>query len=236
MLLKSVYEYKEFPRQEVDGKRHYKTPEGVLPSITTILHDTRSEHQKNKLKEWRNRVGDEEADRISEESTGLGSIMHENLEQWIKGEERPGGTNYIWKLGAELADRLIEHGLSNVSEVWGTEVPLYYKDKWSGTTDAVGLYRGIPSIIDFKTARKPKKRAWIEDYFMQGAAYAMAHNYMFDTDIKQCVIMMMTHQGKYIEFVCSGPEYERYRKTWIRKVKKFHGIELSTQDLYESSL
>ena len=150
--------------------------------------------------------------------------MHKHLECHIEGTDRPTGSNYIRKRGEILADILILEGLKNVDEVWGVEVPLYMPDLYAGTTDCVGLYKGKPAIIDFKTSRKNKKREWIHDYFMQGSAYALAHNEVYDTKINTIVIMMMTHDGDYLEFVCEGDEFEDFSVQWLTKVDAYYMI------------
>ena len=127
----------------------------------------------------------------------------------------------------ELSDIVIEKGLSNVDEVWGTEVPLYYPGLYAGTTDCVGVWKGKPAIIDFKTSRKPKKKEWISDYFLQGSAYAAAHNEVYGTDIKTTVIMMIgwdkesDNMGNYQEFVVENDEFDKFSLDWAGKVQEY---------------
>ena len=90
-----------------------------------------------------------------------------------------------------MTSKFVDLGLNKISQVWGLEVGLILDNLYAGTADCVGTYDDLPSLIDFKTARRIKKREWIEDYFLQGCAYANAHNVMFDTDIKQIVILMV---------------------------------------------
>lgn len=225
MLLNQKFDYKSLKRTQTEqGERRYVTPSGALPSVTTILDRTKTEEQKQSLNNWRKRVGYDEAQRIVTESANLGTIMHKHLECHIEGEDRPTGSNYIRKRGEILADILILEGLKNVEEVWGVEVPLYMPDLYAGTTDCVGMYKGKPAIIDFKTSRKNKKREWIHDYFMQGSAYALAHNDVYDTKINTIVIMMMTHDGDYLEFVCEGEEFEEFSVQWLNKVDAYYMI------------
>jgi len=224
-MLKETYTYSPLERVNVNGSRHYQTPGGQpLPSVTTVLSALKD---KTQLHEWRKRVGDEEADRIMRLATGIGTQVHLHLEKFILEENRPEGTNLIHQMAKELSDIVIREGLSSVDEVWGTEVPLYYPGLYAGTTDCVGVYKGKPAIIDFKTSRKPKKRAWIDDYFLQGAAYAAAHNELYGTDIKTIVIMMIgwdaeaDNLGNYQEFVVEGAEFEQYSLEWAGKVQEY---------------
>jgi hypothetical protein len=224
-MLKETYTYSPLERVNVNGSRHYQTPGGQpLPSVTTVLSALKD---KTQLHEWRKRVGNEEADRIMRLATGIGTQVHLHLEKFILEENRPEGTNLIHQMAKELSDIVIREGLSSVDEVWGTEVPLYYPGLYAGTTDCVGVYKGNPAIIDFKTTRKPKKREWIDDYFLQGAAYAAAHNELYGTDIKTIVIMMIgwdaeaDNLGNYQEFVVEGDEFDRYALEWAGKVQEY---------------
>jgi genome maintenance exonuclease 1 len=224
-MLKEKYEYKPLDRVTVNGSRHYQTPNGSpLPSVTTVLS---SLADKTAIYEWRKRVGNEEANRITNLATGIGTQVHLHLEKYILEELRPGGTNLIHQMAHSLADIVIEKGLSNIDEVWGTEVPLYYPGLYAGTADCIGVWKGRPAMIDFKTTRKPKKREWIDDYFLQCAAYAEAHNQLYGTEIKTSVIMMIgwdeeaDNMGNYQEFVVQDDEFDKYSLQWALKVEEY---------------
>ena len=111
-----------------------------------------------------------------------------------------------------------------LDEVWGNEVMVYRRGVYAGTTDLVGVYRGEPSIVDFKQANKMKKREWIDDYFIQLTAYAAAHNEMYGTEIRQGVVLMASQDGLVKEFVTCGREFESYLDHWNAKVKEFYAI------------
>ena len=224
-MLTEKYEYKPIDRVTVNGSRHYQTPNGSpLPSVTTVLS---SLSDKTAIYEWRKRVGNEEANRITKLATGIGTQVHLHLEKYILEEDRPGGTNLIHQMAHSLSDIVIEKGLSNIDEVWGTEVPLYYPGLYAGTADCIGVWKGRPAMIDFKTTRKPKKREWIDDYFLQCAAYAEAHNQLFGTEIKTSVIMMIgwdaeaDNLGNYQEFVVQDDEFDKYSLQWANKVQEY---------------
>lgn len=224
-MLKETYTYAPLERVNVSGSRHYQTPGGKpLPSVTTVLDALKD---KTALHEWRRRVGDEEANRIMKLATGIGTQVHLHLEKFILEEDRPNGTNLIHQMAKELSDIVIKEGLSNIDEVWGTEVPLYYPGLYAGTTDCVGVWKGKPAIIDFKTTRKPKKREWIDDYFLQGAAYGAAHNELYGTNIRTTVIMMIgwdaeaDNMGNYQEFVVEDEEHDKYALEWAGKVQSY---------------
>ena len=204
----------------VTGKRVYACPDGTfLPSVTTILSETKD---MTALKEWRNRIGDKEADRQVGEASRVGSLMHESIEQYILGLERKEKGNLIHRMARKLADKIIMHGLSRVDEVWGVEVPLYYPHAYAGRTDLIGCFDGEPSVMDHKNSKKIKKDEWIEDYKLQLCAYALAHNKIYDTNIRQGVIFMASREDDdYKTFIISGAEFDDYTDKWVRKLESF---------------
>ena len=185
-----------------------------LPSVTTILSKTKD---MTHLNEWRAAVGEEKAQQIVTEASGLGTSLHKNLENYILGEPLTGTL-----MAKALAQVIIKNGLSKVNEVWGTEVSLYSPELWAGTTDLIGLHNDIPSIMDFKNSRSDKKKEWIEDYFMQLAAYALSHNEMYGTDIQRGVVMIATRDARYQEFIIEGDEFVHYETMWANKVCAYY--------------
>ena len=107
-----------------------------------------------------------------------------------------------------------------MSEVWGSEVSLYYPELYAGTTDLVGVYKGAPAIMDFKQARKLKKKEWVEDYFLQLVAYAEAHNKIFDTQINQGRIFICTQNNQYQTFEIDN--YEHWVGQWYSKLEQYY--------------
>lgn len=219
------FEYKSLSRVTTEsGFRTYEIPSGdKVPSVTTIISNTAD---KAFLKEWRKRVGHNEANYITKLSSGVGTIMHEHLECWIKDEERPSGNNLPRKVARRIADVIIDKGLSNVSEVWGMETPLYYPGLYAGTSDLIGLHCATPAILDFKNTRKPKKLVWVQDYFIQLAGYIEAHNEVYNTNIQKGVIMMVSREepyvGEYQEFIIEGNEYNKYKDMWWQRVEDYY--------------
>lgn len=215
MLIQKLFDYRPLERVDTGNGRRYIVGEGrPLPSVTTILSKTKD---MTHLKEWVKNVGEAEANRIKTEASSLGNGMHKNLENYILGEEMSGTL-----MAKTLAKVIIKQGLCKVSEVWGTEVALYSKELYAGTTDVIGVHEGIPSIMDFKNSLKDKKREWIDDYFMQLAAYALSHNEMYGTDISRGVVMIATREAKYQEFIIEGAEFTRYETMWANKVCAYY--------------
>ena len=233
------FEYKLIPRVTIDGKRFYQTSDGnKLPSVTTILDKTKSEESKTALHNWRRRVGVEKAQQITTEAANRGTRMHTYLEQYVKdGIIKERGSNpFSWPSHA-MAQMVIDQGLKNVNEFWGIEVPLYFPGIYAGTTDGAGLHLNQESILDYKQTNRPKKREWIDDYFVQLCAYAEAHNEVYGTKIRKGVILMcvkpeIDHNNsiikppEYQEFVLEGAEYDKYRDQWWRKVEQYYLLNI----------
>jgi genome maintenance exonuclease 1 len=229
-MIISRYDYTPLEKESVEGKRHYALPDGSkVPSVTTILEKTKPEEKKRALQEWRNRVGHERAQQITTEAANRGTRMHTYLERYVKSDdigELP--SNPFAQPSWFMAAKVILEGLQHADEYWGSEVPLYYSGLYAGTTDLVGVWKGAPAIMDFKQTNKPKKREWIEDYFLQLAAYAEAHNDTYGTDINTGVILMCAkpateHEDPvYQEFVLEPTDYAYWRDQWMRRVELYY--------------
>jgi genome maintenance exonuclease 1 len=228
------FDYKAMDRTTVDGKRHYTLPDGSkVPSVTTILDKTKPEEKKQALQNWRKAVGEQRAQQITTEAANRGTRMHAYLETYILQDEmKPLPTNPYAHPSWFMAAEVILKGLTNVDEFWGCEVPLYYSGLYAGTTDCLGLWKGRPAIMDFKQTNKPKKREWIDDYFLQLAAYAQAHNHTYGTNIRDGVILMacqpkLLEDGtyttpEYLEFEVSGDEFDHWTNEWTKRVELYY--------------
>lgn len=229
------FKYIGIERQTFNGVRNYVTPNGSkLPSVTTILEATKPAEKKEALAAWRKKIGEDKAKQITTEAAHRGTKMHTYLEHFVKEgvvkerEKNP----FSWASHA-MADVVIREGLCKVNEFWGVEVPLYFPEIYAGTTDCVGIHEGDESILDFKQTNKPKKREWIEDYFLQLTAYAEAHNEVYNTKINKGVILMcvkpeldqqnyIVRPPEYQEFLLEGVEFEKYRKLWWKRVEQYY--------------
>ena len=211
-------------RVEVEGKRRYLTPDGnKLPSVTTILDATKSEESKKALMDWRKRVGPQKAQEITTEAAGRGTRMHKWLEGYIKtGVIGDPGSNPYSLQSHKMAQTIIYQGLSKCNEYWGTEVPVYFPSIYAGTTDLCGIHDGDEAIMDHKQTNKPKKREWIDDYFVQLAAYANAHNEVHGTKIRKGVIFMCSAANEYQEFIVEGAEFDKYSDMWFKKCEEYY--------------
>jgi len=229
------FNYQSLSRQTVEGRRLYSTPTGTrVPSVTTILDVTKPEKNRQALNEWRKRVGTEKAQQITTEAANRGTKMHSYLEWYIRDDElKPSPSNPFHRPSWHMAQTVIQQGLVNCQEYWGIEVPLYFPEVYAGTTDCIGIHSSNESIIDFKQTNKPKKREWIDDYFIQLCAYAEAHNEVHGTKIQRGVVMMcvkpvvdeqcnIIERPEYQEFILEGSDWEHYRSQWWHRVEQYY--------------
>jgi len=215
------YRYPKTQREKIEGKRHYVFDKEKLPSVTTILDQTQSAEKRESLAKWREKVGEDNATRIVDESAARGTAMHKILEKYVLGEGYLDETT-VGKQAHNMALQVIQSGLSNVTEYYGTECTLYYPGLYAGQTDLVGIHKGQNAIIDFKQTNKPKRREWIDDYFMQLSAYAMAHNILFNTQITKGVVMMCSKDNYYQEFIVEGEEFKKQAHNFLRRVDEYY--------------
>ena len=219
LKITTPYPYKQFKRKSVGGKRLYENPYGdPVPSVTTILSKTKD---MTHLNAWKKRVGEKKAQEIVTEAANVGTVMHEMLEAWSLNEQYTGKNLLQAKMMAETVIKNVE---PDISEVWGSEVNLCYPGLYAGTTDLVGIYKGNPCIMDFKQTNKPKKREWIDDYFMQGAAYALAHNELYETKIESIAIFMCSREGQFQLFEVDQKEFTDWETKWATRLQEFYEL------------
>ena len=221
MKWNKLYNYPPCTRSTTDGVRMYDVMGIPLPSVTTILDKTQPPEKRESLKRWRERVGKEQAASIKRLSTSRGSNMHRHLEKYILGEGHLDMTEE-GQVAKKMAQVIIEKGLDVLQEVWGSEVTLHYPGLYAGQTDLVGTYDYEDSIVDFKSSSKPKRKEWIEDYFLQLGAYAMAHNQIYGTEITQGVILLCTPGGEFQRFQVKGREFVKYQHAWLKRVDAYY--------------
>lgn len=222
LTINSPYPYQEFKRKSVNGKRLYENPYGdPVPSVTTILDKTKPQEKRQALANWKKRVGEENAQRIVNEAANVGTIMHNILESWVKNEDYSGDRILQAEMMADTVKKNVEPYLE---EVWGSEVNLCYPGLYAGTTDLVGVYKGKPTIMDFKQTNKPKKREWIDDYFMQGAAYGLAHNELYETKIENIAIFMCSRECEWQLFEVEAEEFKEWETKWAKRVEEFYNL------------
>ena len=208
------------------GKRIYDINNSRLPSVTTILAATKNQQF---LKDWKAKVGEQEADRIKNLSSKRGTSMHKFLEHHILGT----GYDDLTEIGQEagsMAKKIIEIGLAPVEEYYGSEVMLHYPGLYAGSTDLVCLHNDLETIVDFKQSNRPKKKEWIEDYYLQTAAYTLAHNHVYKSQIRQVVIMICTPDLYYQEFKMQDHDLRSYQHKFLKRLDMYHELQFDEKE------
>ena len=214
--------YPKSIRSLINNERHYDIESNKLPSVTTILSATLPSGKKEKLQEWKDRVGNEEADRIKNEAANRGTFMHSYIEGYLSGQLHLDLTD-LGQQATKMGEVIVERGLKNqLTELYGSEATLYYPDLYAGATDIVGLYNGKETIIDLKQSNKTKREEWIRDYYLQLSAYILAHNYVHQSNIEQGVILMCTPNLEFQKFVIEGEALKRYTYEWLTRVGLYY--------------
>ena len=205
------------------GTRPYDFKGLKLPSVTTILSRTKDQ---SFLDKWKARVGHEEAERIKNLSSKRGTSMHKFLEKHITGE----GYEDLTEVGVQakpMAQKIIDVGLAPIKEYYGSEVTLHYPGLYAGSTDLVCFHDGKETIVDFKQSNRPKREEWIEDYYLQIGAYAMAHDYVHGSNIEQGIIMVCTPDLYFQEFKFDGEQMRQYRHKFLERLSQYHVLNVS---------
>ena len=219
-LIKNKYDYQEIKKKSVEGKRLYACPDGnAVASVTTILDATKD---KTHLIAWRKRVGEQKAKEVVTEASGVGTRMHKYLEDYVEsGNWGQPGSNPYAKQAHNMAKQIKDNVMDHV-EIWGSEVQLYHPKIYAGTTDLVGTYKGQPAIMDFKQTNKPKKEEWVEDYYLQLTAYALAHNELYGTEIKEGHVFMCSRDLQYQQFDLLPEDFAKWESKWWDRVYEYY--------------
>ena len=220
---RNKYQYKKFSRQEENGQRTYNVDNKKIPSVTTILSATKSQEDIDSLRRWRDRIGDEAARKTTIDAARRGTEMHYILEQYINGQ----GYFNLSEEGAKarlMAHKIIEN-MQALEIIYGNEVSLHYEELYAGATDLIGIHGGKPTIIDFKQSNKLKQRNYVEDYYYQIAAYALAHEKNYGP-IDKGLIAICTKDLVYQEFILDKDDLKRYKDKWIQRVEQFNRAKL----------
>ena len=198
-------------RETIDGVRYYSIPDVEelikLVSITSIT----SHFNRQIFINWRKKVGDVEADRITKAATTRGTNMHTLTEYYLKNDDLPEVPPI-----SEFLFKIAKGELNKINNIYALEGALYSKQLGiAGTVDCIAEYNGELAIIDFKTSKKPKPREWVEHYFVQAMAYGCMLYEMREIPVKKLVIIMACENGECVV-------YEEYNKAkYIKLLNKY---------------
>ena len=202
-------------RETVDGVRYYSVPdEDELLKLVSITSVT-SHFNKEIFVNWRKKVGNEEADRITKAATKRGTDMHTLTENYLKNEELPEVppiSDFLFKIA--------KGKLNKIDNIHALEGSLYSKELGiAGTVDCIAEYDGELAIIDFKTSKKPKPRNWVEHYFVQCMAYGCMLYELTGISVKKLVIIMACENGECV--IYEERDKEKYIKLLSKYIRKF---------------
>ena len=203
-----TFEHKFLPslsleRVTIDGKRHYVTPSGEkYPSVTTVL----SSLSKKGIQEWRERIGEQAANKITTQAAGRGTKLHTIMENYVLNkEDYLKDANPISKMLFRQLKPIVD---DSITEVMGVEMFLYSDVlKTAGSCDVFCKYDGYPCITDYKTSSKPKKEEWIKGYFLQSTAYAMMIEEQYNIEVPYIAILIAIEDDLPQKFFKRKDEY-----------------------------
>jgi len=221
MKQNTKYNYHRGTRFTDHGTRIYDIGGYKLPSVTSILAKTKDQTY---LTAWKQKVGHEEAERIKNLSSKRGTSMHKFIEKHITGA----GYDDLTEVGIQakpMAQKIIEIGLTPVDYYFGSEVMLHYPGLYAGATDLVCEHNGKETVVDFKQSNRPKREEWIEDYYLQIAAYCMAHDYVYRSNIQQGIIMICTPDLYYQEFKFSGLDLRSWKHKFLKRLDQYYELK-----------
>ena len=216
-MINKLFEYPALERVEKNDVRYYRdSKENLVPSVTTILSAT-GDH--SGIDAWKRRVGPKTAKEVVDEATTIGTAVHLAIENYLNGLDWEQFTeDRLGLMAHQIAKRFIDDCLGDIEEVWVFDAGRVGDGLYAGTADCIGIFKGKPTIIDFKTAKKIKRKDWIEDYFLQGAAYDYAHNVIYETNIESIAILMVDRDLLFKEFLIKNKEFESYTDKWKQRI------------------
>ena len=210
-------ELPKLKRQNIDGARYYTVNGKPMVSITSVT----SYWNKQIFVDWRKRIGEAEANRITKRATTRGTATHELIENHLLNKEVE-----FDKPSPKMLFLQAKETLKNINNIYALEKSLFSEELGvAGTVDCIAEYNGELSIIDFKTAEKPKPRDWIENYFVQAAAYACMFFERTGIPVKKLVIIMTCENGEVTVY----EEYDKmkYMRLLVKYIEKFVEDKLS---------
>ena len=224
------YDYPSSTRSVLKGIRQYTLNNQILPSVTSIISLTKSSSEKEALASWQLKVGKEESMRIKNSAAQRGSEMHAFIERFLRGQENldlfKDDENTQSK---KMANLIIEEGLrNNLSEINGVECTVYYPGAlgFAGTSDLIGIFNNVPSVIDFKQKNSIMKENYdsLQNYYTQLGGYSLAHNTVYGSNITQGVILLATTDLVFQIFRIRDEKLKEYQQKFLERVEAYYSL------------
>ncbi len=225
MQWNNKFTYPKSSRSIDDGLRKYLINGEKLPSVTSVLDFTKSEEDKAAIANWRNRTGEDLANKIQKDAAKRGGKMHAFIEQYLLGKLN---LSFFEKNEQfqKMAEIIIKEGIKGrLQEIWGVEATLTYPKRYGGTADCLGIFEEKEACIDFKQSNKLKKIDFAQDWFHQLGAYSLAHNVVYGTNITSGVILLCTVDLVFQEFKVENDELIMYQNLFLGRLKKFNEMK-----------
>lgn len=208
---KEKYNYQTYHVNKVNDMRYYCVSADVnVPSVTSILRKTNM-----------NLIGHFDQ-KLNYDSIEIGNFMHKYLEHYVSKENDFVDQSKNYNIAKKLAHLVIENFIVDLDEIWGTEVSVLYKNIYAGTIDLIGMINGKLCLVDYKSSYRSKSKDEMEEYFLQLAAYAIAHDWQYKTSIDSAIIFLAIRNGEYEKTSISSDELESYKVKWLTRLDKFY--------------
>ena len=207
---KEKYDYKTYHVNKVNDMRYYCISAEInVPSVTSILRKTKTS-QHNLVHQ-----------KFNTDSIEIGNLMHKYLDYYVSKETKFIDDSVNYNVAKKLANLVIDNFIDKIDEVWGTEASVLYKNEYAGTIDLIGIIDGKPTIVDYKSSYRMKTDDEMEEYFLQLAGYAKAHDWQFKTKIESIIVFLAIRNGDYKKTSISLDELEKYKLKWSLRLIKF---------------
>jgi len=207
---KEKYDYKTYHVNKVNDMRYYCVSADInVPSVTSILKKT-------------SKINNVFIKKFNTDSIEIGNFMHKYLEHYVSKDKDFFVQSENYSIAKKLADLVIEKFIDNIDEIWGSEASVLYKNTYAGTIDLIGIIDGDLCIVDYKSSYRNKSRDEMEEYFLQLAAYAVAHDWQYDTKIVSVIIFLAIRDGNYEKTIISSDELELYKSKWLARLDQFY--------------
>jgi genome maintenance exonuclease 1 len=212
------YNYPVYHVNKINNIRFYSVSENLnVPSVTSILRLTNPKQPINFNLNYKT------------DSMEIGNYMHKYLEHYVSRDDSFHSDTKNYVIAKKLAQIIIDNFIDNLDEAWGTEVSVLYKNLYAGTIDLIGKKDERLSVIDYKSSYRKKTKEEMEEYFLQLAAYAIAHDWQYKTNIDSLIVFLAIRNGEFEKTVISGQELDSYKEKWFERLDVFSKL---TENIY----
>lgn len=205
---KVKYNYPTYHVNKVNDMRYYCISSDInVPSVTSILKRTNNSRMM--------------PTKVNNDSLEIGNIMHKYLDIYVSQNKDFYKDSKNFLIAKGLAQTVIDNLILSIDEIWGTEVSVLYKDAYAGTIDLIGTIDGKLTLIDYKSSYRRKRKNEMDEYFLQLAAYSIAHDWQYDTTIDSIIVFLAIRNGQFEKTVVENDEFDYYKSMWFDRLNAF---------------